>query len=188
MQFKPNAVYHAFHKGDRGGFAERVVSGIIKLSTLDDFRQGKALGFNTNQYSHTEMIFPKSIAGEANSFSSRGMDKPSGVQFKNIDYTKHPDRWDFVELLWLSSTRDIIVAHEYAKSLVGKAYAYNNVLNTFSFVRTYKDRKGNDDFWCSECDALAAGHTESKVSPNKLYTLDALKNRQWVARAYEQSR
>lgn len=166
---KPNKVYIAFYKGANKKFGDRLVSSIIKIFTNKDFRDGKKKGINKEKFAHTELIFPDSIAGLKNSYSSRGTDKPSGVNFKEIKYS-HPERWVFVELEWFDHIEDIAVAHATAMSFRGAKYAYNNVFNTFGFIRTRKDRRGHKDWWCSEICAYIAGIPNYKVSPNKLYT------------------
>ena len=180
MRVLPDRVYAAFHQGYRKRFSERVVSSIVKLFTNRDFREGHRLGVNKTRYAHTELIFPKDIAGAKNSFSSRGTDNPSGVSFKNIDYTKHPERWDFQEIKWLSEEYDIKTAYEVALNYDGCPYAYNNVFNTFGFFRTRKDRKGMHDWWCSEINAYVVGIPDYKLSPNKFFTEVVLRNRAFL--------
>lgn len=180
MMLRDDRIYMAFHKGGRKGISDKAMSGIIKLFTSKDFRDGKKLGINKNQYSHTEIIFPKNIAGEQNSFSSRGSSKPSGVHFKKIDYS-HPDRWDIIEIKWIKTEKEIKDAYEIAKSYEGAKYAYNNVLNTFGFVRTRKDRKGDKDWWCSEICCLVISIPDYKLSPNKAFTVVCQRNINFTA-------
>jgi hypothetical protein len=171
-------MWMAYHKGGQSKFSEKAISGIIKMSTKDDFYDGASVGINKNEYSHTELIFPKWIAGDYRSFSSRGTAKPSGVAFLKLQETilKHPERWDFLPVEWLHSEKDIAESFKLAKSIEGAKYAYSNVFNTFAFIKTRKDRKGKKDFWCSEADAYALNIADYKVSPNRLYTLNFTMN------------
>jgi hypothetical protein len=179
MENRGEKIRVAFHKGEQRGIGKKLVSGIIKLSTYGDYMDGKVCGINQNQYSHTELIFPSWVAGQSRCFSSRGTAKPSGVAFlptfEVID--KHPDRWDFLDVSWIETDDDIAKSFVLAKSFCGKKYAYNNVLNTFSFIRTWKDRNGKDDWWCSEACSYAISLAEYKVSPNRMYTLVETMNR-----------
>lgn len=171
-----NKIIVAFHKGRNDDLKDVLVSAMIKVTTLKDYREGKKIGINPCGFAHTEVIFPKSIAGDKNSFSSRGSSDPSGVHFKNIKYS-NPDRWVFVEVDWITNYEDIVACYELAKEYEGCKYAYNNVFNTFGFIRTRKDRKGEEDWWCSEVDAKVLLFKKFKVSPNKFYTMVVLENR-----------
>ena len=169
----------AFHKGEKSkGVGAWLVSAMCKVFTNSDYRHGRKRGINKSRYAHTEVIFPVSVAGDKNSFSSRGTADPSGVSFKEIKYS-HPDRWDFVDVDWIDSFEGIESAYRVACTLTGKKYAYNNVFNTFGFFRTKKDRKGAEDWWCSEVDAYVIGIPEYKVSPNKLFTEVCLRNAEY---------
>lgn len=181
MELRDDRLYLAFHRGAKETIEQAIMSCIVKISTNGDYREGKKLGINDIRFAHTELIFPKSIAGQANSFSSRGMDKPSGVQFKNIRYS-HPERWVFVEVEWVRTINDITRIFLDARNYVGCPYAYSNVFNTFGFLRTRKDRKGDKDWWCSEIDAKVLKFPKYKVSPNKLYTVTIQGNKNHRAR------
>lgn len=183
IRLDPHCIHMAFHRGGKRDVNISLMSSIVKIATEKDYRRGKKLGINNVRFAHTELIFPEYIAGSKNSFSSRGTANPSGVHFKNIGYS-HPERWVFVRLGWFKRIDDIQRAYFIAKSYVGCPYAYSNVLNTFGFFRTKKDRKGDEDWWCSEIDMRVAGFHNYKVSPNKAYTEVILRNR-WESGFYE---
>ena len=174
-ELDPTKMYLAFHKGGKSDLKTKLVSSMCKVFTNSDYRKGKKEGINKVRYAHTELIFPKSIAGDKNSYSSRGTDDPSGVSFKEILYT-NADRWDFVEIKWITLYEDILEAHKIATKFVGCKYAYSNVFNTFGFFRTRKDRHGMKDWWCSEIDAYAVSFGDYKLSPNALYTETIVRN------------
>lgn len=183
LRLDPTKMYIAFHRGGKNDLKTKLVSAMCKIATNSDYRKGKKLGINNTRFAHTELIFPKSIAGETNSYSSRGTDDPTGVHFKDIKYS-HLERWAFVEVKWVRNYEDILAAYKTAKTYVGCKYAYSNVLNTFGFFRTKTDRKGQADWWCSEIDAYVISMADYKLSPNKLFTEIILKNREMKGGVY----
>lgn len=152
----------AFHKGGKGSIKDVVISEVIKLYTF-------------GKYSHVELIFPDWVLegnGQKNKwFSSRGMDDPRGVAFKNIKMS-HPERWDLFEL-----TRDrssIIESYYAALRLVGSDYDLKGILSYFGPLWTIRKalnrrRDVQEDWWCSEVVAFVLGLSDYKLSPVELF-------------------
>jgi hypothetical protein len=173
MIMDTNKVQYAFHKGDKGSAKEKAVSEIIKLVTYS--RDCRRL-FGT-QFSHVEMIFPKWVRYNTefenkNCFSSRGMDNPSGVNFKQIEFS-HPDRWVIIPDNVLG-VDDISRAFARAQSLIGQGYDYRGVVSYFAPIglRKVSDTK----MWCSEACATAGGFSPVLVSPNELALMVTRRN------------
>jgi hypothetical protein len=160
---KENMIQLACHKGDKGGFPDRLVSNIIKLATYSK-ECHKLFGA---QFSHTELIYPAWVREgspyeEQNCFSSRGMDDPRGVHFKQINFS-HSDRWVILPVLWLNAEQ-IKESFILAKSFVGLDYDYLGVIRHFGFKR--EDEDDPKKMWCSEADSKALSVPSSvKLSP-----------------------
>jgi hypothetical protein len=165
-----NMIQLACHKGDKGGFPDRLVSNIIKVATYE--KECRKI-FGT-QFSHTELIYPAWVREGSpyegqNCFSSRGMDDPRGVHFKQINFS-HSDRWVILPVLWLNVDQ-IKESFALAESFVGLDYDYLGVVRHFGFNR--KDEDDPKKMWCSEADskALNVSNTvqlNSLNSPNEL--------------------
>jgi len=173
MIMDTNKLRYAFHKGDKGGVKEKAVSGIIKAVTYSK----KIQRIYGCQFSHVEIIFPQWVRYNTkyenmNCFSSRGMDEPSGVNFKQIEFS-HPDRWVIVPDEELNAS-GIQVAFEIACGLIGQGYDYRGVVSWFSPVglRRVSDTK----MWCSEACAKAGGFQPTLVSPNQLALMVGARN------------
>lgn len=155
----------AFHKGNKGGFKDRLVSNIIKLYTF-------------GKYSHVELIFPEWVLSpncKGRWFSSRGMDNPNGVSFKDIKMS-HPERWDLFPVLSMQEVSAITEAYRTATNIDGGSYDFKGIFSYFGPLWTIRKKRGTrkdnqHEWWCSEAVAYVLSFGKYKVSPNELYRL-----------------
>ena len=95
----------------------------------------------SNPYTHSEIEFSDGI-----SFSSTMQDKVGGTRFKDIDYTKHPERWDSVDIP--VSVKNEKALYRVAVSMVGMKY---DLLGLLSFATPFSIIVPNaNKVWCSE--------------------------------------
>lgn len=156
-------IWVAFHKGYKDGDNKRIItSTTIKL-------------FTWSKYSHVELIFPEWVTAPDDNprwFSSRGMDEPRGVSFKDISMS-HPDRWDCYKLTYIRTPGEVQEIYNVAKSLVGQGYDLRGVLSYFgpgSRIRRRRNRRNASDdlWWCSEAVAFVLSFNDFRVCPGEL--------------------
>ena len=103
---------------------------------------GRLIALRSSPYTHSEIEFSDGV-----SFSSTMQDGAGGTRFKDIDYTKHPDRWDSVEIP--ISMSDEMIVRVSADYLDGRVEY--DLWGLLSFGTPLKIIKPNPDkMWCSE--------------------------------------
>lgn len=106
-------------------------------------------------YSHCEIIFSNGLSA-----SSSYMD--GGIRVKYIDYNRHPEDWDIVEVPWA----DERYALQYFKERIGLPY---NLRGNLRFLLGFIRGNSKGEF-CSESCAGALGLVSPwKYAPNQLY-------------------
>lgn len=131
----------AFYKGTKTG-----LSGIYNKGVrwIED-----------GSYSHCELLFSNGLSA-----SSSFMD--GGVRVKYIDYNKHPEDWDIVDIPWA----DEKLALSYFKQRLGLPY---NIKGNIRFIFGFVGGNSEGEF-CSESCAGAIGlESPWKYAPNQLY-------------------
>lgn len=142
--------YHAFHKGIPKGNKGWFFSSFIKR-------------FRNISVSHVETWFPKRIAGESNSFSSRGTGSKKGVGFKKIDYS-HPERWVFVPTR--IKDKRLRNMYNHAKTHCGQKYGYGDLLLVFLFK--FKKVHNKFKYFCSEICSHIWGYEPERQDPGDM--------------------
>lgn len=143
------AVYLASYKGTHSGLAGLINVGI---RTLD-----KA------QYSHSEICIGNPFDGEAECFSSSGID--GGVRMKQMQLS--PDKWDVLHLHWVpvQQVRD----HFGVRKEESAGYDY---WGTGRFASPLLLREHPTRDFCSEfCGAAIGLHEAWRVSPQGLHCI-----------------
>jgi len=117
-------------------------------------------------YSHSELIFSDGLSGSA-SFRDKG------VRIKKIDYSVHPERWDFV----FSLPGDECACRTHIEDLAAKGVKYS-VKGLAGFVWQALSEDTKRDF-CSEVCMSALGTSEAwRWHPNLI--LPTLEREGWV--------
>ena len=112
------------------------------------------------KYIHVEIVFPGPCYD--NCFSSRGRDKPKGVNFKKINFS-HPDRWDFLTVGGV----DIIDLRKECVRYVGCKYDWKGAiwLGTFPGLKRQNPKK----WFCSEICRKVLNIKPTFVTPWRMF-------------------
>ena len=113
--------------------------------------------YTRGKYSHSELVMP-----DGTSFSSR----QDGVSFKKIDYTKHTNRWDFVDIEVSDKEFNKIGAR--CNEIDGADYDWVGVaLDCVLHTKLHRE----DQWWCSEAVAHALGINPELINPSQLHKI-----------------
>lgn len=112
-------------------------------------------------FSHCELVLTESGFSASSSF------RDGGVRFKQIDYTEHPERWEFVSLAYLPEP-SVSQAWLYFDEHKDEEYDVFGLAGfMFRFYQGSRTKK-----FCSEAVAESLGIKEGwRFDPNTLYTL-----------------
>lgn len=166
----PGKLQFAYFIGDydrKKRFRRWFINKIVKLFTKDKVtHKGK-----TYRIAHVELVFP-----DGWSFSATDLHRDkskNGVRFEMIDYTKHPDRWIFMDIPISVMKHNSIEALKYdCIGYEGDRYDILGVIFNFG-LRFFKWDDPNK-WWCSEICAKVIWDKPSKLSPGAhfRYALD----------------
>jgi hypothetical protein len=116
------------------------------------------------KFSHVELVFPHYYLPTGNSFSSSGED--GGVRYKDIDYTKNSDRWQFIQFAVTGD--EMVDIKNLCDKEVNKKYDFIGILGFF-LLGSQESIQDKNKWWCSEIVGYVLGIRPFRVSPNKLF-------------------
>lgn len=101
-------------------------------------------------HTHTEIQFSERYGNI--SFSATMADGAKCCRFKDINYTKHPERWDTIIIPLTDNEEDLIYAK--AKAIEGKPY---DLIGLLSFISDDLNwiKPSESGYWCSEAVSVA---------------------------------
>jgi hypothetical protein len=150
--------------------------GLIRIRSFAAYRANKLFGYKldtvdrailsiSKMHTHTEFQFSEWYKGM--SFSSTMQDDAKCCRSKDIDYTKHPERWDTVSIM-LTGEQERAVFFA-AKRIENQPYDLTGLLSFASPLHIVKPAK--DGWWCTEAVAhlLKAAGVPLLLNPDQYH-------------------